>query len=422
MQSSTIAELRSSRKAMLTGMIGNIFEHYDGALFGLLAPLLAPLFFPDDPTTALIKTYAILPLGIIAKPLGAICFGKIGDFWGRKRSLSMSLSGMAISTCLIGFLPTYNSIGYLAPLLLAFLRFFQSFFAAGEVVGGAIFVLEQSKQKEKSFLSSLYDCTNILGILLASVIVTLGYHFEVLETGWRYLFLLGSICGCVGIYLRRSMEEEPSDERPDAKNVLQVLFKYPKELLAIIAVSGLSYTIYSMSTTFMNGFLPLISSISKKEAVGINSYLLLLDLMLLPVAGYISSKYGKEYIMSRSAICLGLVAIPGFALLSTGSLIISSIVRTVFVILGILFAAPFYSWSIEQVPAKSRFLIVALGYALGSQIIGSPSASLSLWLYKVTNVIYAPGFYLLGTTIFAFVAIKAMQRRSVPSKFQAVDA
>src|SRR5579872_7035410 len=125
------------------GMIGNLLEHYDRALFGLLAPFIAPLFFEGkDPLTALILTYGMLPLGILSRPLGSLFFGWIGDRFGRREALFYSLLGMAFTTIGIGFLPIYAQIGALAPLLLAFGRLLQNFFDAGETAGGAIAVLE----------------------------------------------------------------------------------------------------------------------------------------------------------------------------------------------------------------------------------------------------------------------------------------
>src|SRR5580692_11516409 len=127
------------------GIIGNIFEHYDNALFGLLAPFIASQFFEtSDPITALILTYGILPLGIVFRPIGSLFFGWIGDRYGRRQALCLSLTGMAIATISMGCLPTYATAGIVAPCLLALCRILQNFFASGENVGGAIFLLEHA--------------------------------------------------------------------------------------------------------------------------------------------------------------------------------------------------------------------------------------------------------------------------------------
>ncbi len=121
-------------------LLGNLFEHYDTALFSLLSPFLASLFFPNqDPLTALILTYCIIPLGMIIRPLGSLVFGYIGDTLGRKEALVLSLFGMAIVTGAMGFLPTYHQVGFLAPILLSLGRIFQNFLLREKQWGSNLF-------------------------------------------------------------------------------------------------------------------------------------------------------------------------------------------------------------------------------------------------------------------------------------------
>ena len=157
----------------LAGLVGNFLDHYDNALFGLLSPFIAPLFFAEkDPITALILTYSMLPLGLVTRPLGSLFFGWIGDCLGRRQALCISLTGMAIITVMIGCLPLYQDMGSWSPFFLALCRIFQGFFAAGEVSGAAIFVLEHTPSSERCLVSSCYDACSIGGVLLASAFVT----------------------------------------------------------------------------------------------------------------------------------------------------------------------------------------------------------------------------------------------------------
>src|SRR3990167_5670084 len=145
-------------RSRIAGVIGNALDHYDQALFALLAPFIASLFFDkQDPVTALILTYGMLPLGLLSRPLGSLFFGWIGDRFGRRQALSYSLFGMALVTLSIGCLPTSSQIGIWAPILLGCGRLIQNFFTAGETIGGAIFVLEQTPESQRSLASSFYD-------------------------------------------------------------------------------------------------------------------------------------------------------------------------------------------------------------------------------------------------------------------------
>lgn len=396
-------------------VIGNLLEHYDNALFGLLAPFIAPLFFSSsDPLTALIYTYGMLPLGLITRPLGSLFFGWIGDRWGRKQALSISLLGMSLTTLSIGFLPTAEHIGFYAPLCLALARMGQSFFAAGEASGGAIFILEHTQQKERSLISSFYDASSIAGILIASISVTLLSYFGKMETEWRFLFLAGTFTALVGFVFRYKAEESEEFKaslRTDSSSWIRVCKEHRKALLLLILASGFSYTTYALPTTLMNGYIPLISSLSKREVSQANTFLLLVDMALLPCFGFLAKKWGKETVMLAGAGGAILCALPLFTLLKGASLYEVSLIRFSIILLGVSFAAPYHAWAIEQVPPQHRYLILSLGYALGSQCIGSPSPAICLWLYQATGWIGSPGLFLLFSALGALFALLWSQRR-----------
>ncbi len=397
------------KSSFLAGILGNLTEHYDSALYAMLAPILAPHFFPYDPLTSLILTFAIMPLGMLTRPLGALFFGYIGDTYGRRRALFLSLSGMAITTTLMGSLPTYQTVGFLAPVLLALGRIFQNFFASGETSGGAIFVLEESDRKGKNLLSSLYSCSTILGILIASFSVTVISYFGWIESGWRYLFFLGSIAGIFGLYMRRDAPIKMVDK--EKVKPLRLLKKYPYEILSIILVSGFSYTIYAFCTSFMNGFLPLIASVSHTGAMGLNTTILLLDLAALPLFGILADRFSKDLVMGLSSLLAALFAPFLFLFLKDASLLGASFIRVFFVLIGACFAAPFHFWALSIVPKENRYLIISFSVAIGSQIIGAPSTAIGLMLYKNTGLTLAPAIYLSFTAIIASSAIYLTTKR-----------
>lgn len=370
-------------KTYVSSIIGNLLDHYDSALFGLLAPFLAPLFFANqDPVTALILTYGMLPLGILTRPLGSLFFGWLGDTFGPKKALSYSLLGMAIVTISMGSLPTYQEIGGLAPSLLALGKAIQSFCAAGETAGGAIVFLEDSPSSKKPLLSSLYDLSSLGGIMIASLLVTL-FHPH-----WRLLFWLGGITALAGLLLRVGQTSHLKNKP------ISCLFIPKQALFSIIIASGFSHVIYSFAFTIMTGFVPLITPFSKTDLMQINTVLLLVDMMLLPCFGYLANKWGKEKIMLFGALFSAITAIPLFLLLDNASFITVIGIRLLFVTSGVAFAAPYYAWAIEQVPTHTRYTVLALGSALGSQLIGAPACMVSLWLYKVSHLTFAPAIYL----------------------------
>jgi MFS family permease len=386
-------------KSRFIGLVGNLLENYDSALFSLTAPFLAPLFFADqDPIIALILTYAILPLGIITKPLGAFVFGRIGDTLGRSRALSISLIGTAFTTMMIGFLPIYKEIGPLAPLLLALSRMVQKFFAAGESTGCAIFLLEQTDKNKQGFVSSLYNLSSIGGIMLASALVTLLAYNGSIETNWRILFWIGSLTAVFGLVFRRTTNHTPTPKLS--------LKNYKTPFIVIMIVSGFSHITYDLSFTFMNGYIPLITSHSQTDIIGINTVLLLVDLALLPLFGLLSMRIGKEKLMSTSALLLSLLAIPLFALIPDASLLTLTLIRLTIITLGVAFAAPYYAWALDLAPPSHRYTFLALASALGSQIIGAPSPAISLWLYHNTHSPLAPALFLTAIALTSALLIR----------------
>ncbi|HSX38386.1 MAG TPA: MFS transporter [Chlamydiales bacterium] len=398
------------------GIIGNVLEHYDSALFGLLAPFIAPLFFAkQSPITALILTYAMLPLGFLARPLGSLFFGWIGDSFGRKQALFCSLSGMALATVSIGSLPTFQAIGIYAPIFLAILRMLQSFCAAGETTGGAIFVLEHTEASKRGFVSSFYDASSIAGILIASAFVAYMSSSGNLERDWRLLFWIGSATAVFGLFLRlKAKEGREFLETAVLKNGnwMQVIKENRQALLPIILASGFAYTTYSLAFTFMNGFIPLITPFSKSEVMKINTLLLAADMLLLPFFGFLANRIGKEKVMLAGAMCSILGAVPLFALLQNGTFGTVVFVRVAIIISGIAFAAPYYAWAMEQICPRHRCLILSLGGAIGSQLIGMPAPAICLWMYKIGGWSFMPGAYLMIIAMGAGFTVYRLKKLS----------
>lgn len=393
-------------------IIGNILDHYDQALYALIAPFIAPLFFASESYfTSLLLGYCILPLGALAKPIGSAFFGYLGDLYGREKALEVSLLGMAIATLAMGALPTYALVGNLSPILLLLCKMSQSFFSAGESASGAIFLLEKTQEAKRSFFGSLYNASSILGILLASSLVTLLSSYQLMETSWRLLFLGGALTACIGYFLRRSIPKTFS-HKVDSTPLLKLLLAHKGSIIRLIFVSGFSYAVYAASFTLMNAMVPLITKYSNSDVLQVNSYLLLFDLCLLPLFGYLAVHTGKIAVMSVAALCTAIVALPLFLLLPTATLSGLILIRSVFVTFGVAFAASYHAWALEQFPKQVQGRLFAIGGALGAQLLGLPTTAISLWLFQVTNWVGAPAVYIGTIGLAAFVSV-AFKRKTI---------
>lgn len=369
--------------------LGNLFEHYDTALYGFLSPFLAPLFFPmQDPLTALILTYAMLPLGMLARPFGALFFGKMGDLQGRERALAFSLFGMALVSLGVALCPNYFQIGILAPIALCIARILQNFLGAGELMGGAIFLLEHSPKEKHDFLSSLYSASTIGGILIASALVFLATHAGSIQQNWRLLYLFGTITALFGCFFRMKLPKETS--KPFSfplPETLSTLWKMKRAIGIIALTSGFSYATYSMGLILMNGFIPLITPFTKETMLSLNTLLLLIDFAALPLFGRVASKVGREKLMLYAALLGTVAALPLSLSLVSAGLETIILIRLSFVILGVAFCAPYHAFTQQLVPSSSRYLVLSFGYALGSQVLGGTTSVISLTLFKATGAI-----------------------------------
>lgn len=392
----------------LASIVGNMLEHYDVALFGLLAPFIAPHFFGEkDPIIALIMTYALIPLSLITEPLGSLVFGRIGDRYGRRQALLISLVSTAIITFSLGCLPSYKAIGALSPLLLALLRMMQSFCAAGEVVGAAIFALEHTDKTKRSLMNGFYDASSVIGTLLASFALTVFSAKDWVSDHWRVLFWLGGIPALFGIFLRlKSIESSEYTLSKKSDTIFVLIMRYKSCILSIILASGFTYTTYAFAFTLMNGYIPLVTSLTASQVIEINTWLLLVDILTLPLFGWLADKFGKEKIMLTATMTSFFVSIPLFSMMHGADIFFVIFVRFSIVLIGVAFAASYYVWAIEQVAPQDRYTIIALSGSIGSQLIGAPSSAISLWLYHQLQWVGAPGVYLALVALFAFYGIK----------------
>lgn len=399
-----------AQRALWTTCLGNFFEHYDTALFGLLSPVLAPLIFPkQDPLTALIFTYAIIPLGMIARPLGALVFGYMGDVYGRRQALFLALTGMGCVSGGFALMPTYMQVGVLAPILFCVGRALQNFLSGGETMGGAIFLLEQAPPKRHDWLSGLYNASTMGGHVLASFGVYILSCCSAMDAGWRLLYVFGCITALFGALLRRqgSCAASSATFSGSLSRWGGVLWTYRKTVLLIALSSGFSYANYAMILVLMNGLLPFISTITLSEVMEVNSYMLVLDFCALPVFGWLASKVSREKLMLVAALSIAVCAIPLCALLEGVSFMGMIGIRAGLVLLGVAFSAPFHAWVQHLVPAEHRYAVISLGYALGSQMIGGPTAALALWCFQKTGIVSSVSWYwvvlaLVSSGIVAF--------------------
>ena len=190
--------------------------------------------------------------------------------------------------------------------------------------------------------------------------------------------------------------------------------------------AGFSYASYAMALVMINGFVPLVSSVSIGEMMQLNALMLGIDLALLPIFGWVAGRYSREKMMKRAGFAAAISAFPLFWLLEGASLTVVILIRLVLLLIGVWFSAPFYAWAQQQLPHSDRYTVVSFAYAIGSQLIGGPTAAISLWLFHATGSVGSAALYwaflglcmsgLLVNLSFGFICpldgVKALNRQN----------
>lgn len=388
-------------KILIASMMGNCLEQYDFMLYVFLAPFLAPVFFPtEDKLVSLILSMSVYAIGFIARPLGAIFFGKIGDISGRRKALSMSIFGMAFFTACMGFVPSYEQIGVLAPLLIILLRLLQSFCVAGEYNGAALFVLEHTPAHKENFISGVYVSSGALGTLLASLTLWFVLNYQVQWNSlWRVSFIFPAVFGLVGYYIRRSLTEDLFPQRDSVKeeslSLRQTFKEYPFELLLVFGIASFSGCLIYFLMAFPSAFIPQISSISLQQMSKISSIILFIYAFNLWFMGYISDLVGSWVMMVANTLLL-LIFAPLFysGLLSNNIFYISvSLLGLSFFVAA--FLAPSHVLMKNLFPLRKRYTAISLAFNVGNGFLGATSSAIAMMLYKITGNPLSPLFYLI---------------------------
>ncbi|KAF3363082.1 hypothetical protein PHSC3_000267 [Chlamydiales bacterium STE3] len=387
--------------------LGNILEHHDKALFSLLIPFIGQEFFENsDPVSVLFSAYGALFIGLLMRPLGAILFGLLGDRWGRMRTMSLTILGMSIATFGIGCLPSYQKIGFWAPIFITGLRAMQNFFAAGETNAAAVYAIEHSREPLKPLIGSFFETSTIIGILLASGELAIMSYMDCLDW-WPVLFCIAGGVGLIGLFFRTALKEseEFTPYIVNKRQFVKEMYSQTKLIVAITMAAGFSSATYVMSITFINSFLTLTSHVTFQELAHINFLLLTLDAFLLPVFGYMALRVGCERVMFFATLSLSIFSVPLFLLLESGSLFSVLFVRIVIVTVGAAFAACFRSWAQQLILPHQRCTILNVSSSAANLLVEGPLILASLWAFQYSKWIAVPGIFLSLTALGALWAL-----------------
>jgi MFS family permease len=393
-----------------TSIAGNVAEWYDFGLYSYFLPVIGKLFFPPSSSVNSSTLFALLifAAGFLARPIGSIFFGHLGDRIGRKKTLLISIICISLSTASIGLLPTYAKIGIISPILLLILRILQGIAVSGEGAGISVFMIESSLSERKVTASCLAMSSVYIGLFLGALTSYLVFKFvgdKLAIWAWRMPFLLSLVIGTIVFLLRYNCNESPEFSAFITKNKtidypVKYLFKYfPKEMLLTICSSSLIAVVsYQISTFFPN-------YISTKNNLALSNSLVLAIIPLLSIflsllfVNRIVNKIGIYPAAIGSSLGIFTLSIPIFYY-ATGNVFFYNVISIV--LLGIMLAPVsglIFKILYDLYPVEVRYSGLSLGYNLSMTLFGGTAPLITMILQKSGNSFF-PAAYLM---IIAFI-------------------
>lgn len=423
-QRRTDATRRVPGKVTTAAVLGTVLEWYDFAIYGAMAGVIGRLFFPsDDPTVSLLVALASYAVGFVCRPLGAIFLGRLGDRAGRRSMLALTMVIVGVSSLLIGLLPTYASVGLLAPAMLVALRMIQGLAVGAEWTGGATYLIEHARTGQRGLFSGIVQASTVTGFLLgtgiATVIVRVVPEQTVDVWGWRVPFLVGGIVAAIGLFVRLKLEESPAyrelgedvcspqqrtNDLPAADDEWRTTTRR-NWLLVLGIVFGV--TLYGYTATSFPAFLTGIDALPLADALTTNVVALLIEVPLIIVAGALSDRIGRKKLMMAAMALFALGTYPVFVLVASGTIAGALLGQVVFVVLFATVSGPMAAMFVELFPTRVRSTAFSSSYNVGVAVFGGTAPFVNTFLATSTGADVAPAFYL---TFGAMVSLIFLSR------------
>jgi MHS family proline/betaine transporter-like MFS transporter len=336
------------RRAIIAGIAGNVMEWYDFAVYGYFAAVIGSQFFPaKDKSSSLIAAFGVFAAGFLMRPLGSLVFGHIGDKLGRKLALSVSVTVMAVPTFLIGLLPTYETAGLTAPVLLVLLRLVQGLSVGGEYTTSDVFLVEQSAPERRGFLGSFVPLGATFGVLLGSAVsaavTTVLDRGAINSWGWRLAFLLGLVVGLIGVTIRRQLNDDraaPGGLAPAAAPIRDAFRTRWRAILQVVGLNAAGAVAYYMCFVYVTTYLLRVDFIALSTALDINTIALLVLAMTLVPMGILSDRVGRRPVLLAATGGFFVLAFPLFWMLYHTDVIVVLLGQVTFAVLNAAYWGP----------------------------------------------------------------------------------
>lgn len=434
------------RKALGGTIVGNTMEWYDVGVFGYLITTMGPVFLPEaDPSVQTLFLLGTFAATFIARPLGGIVFGWLGDKVGRQKVLAATLMLMAASTFAVGLLPGYAQIGIWAAALLVILKLVQGFSTGGEYAGATTFVSEYAPDKRRGYFASFLDMGSYIGFALGAALVsvlqlTLG-QAAMEEWGWRIPFLIAGPLGLIAVYFRSKIEESPqfqatldaqeasakdaaSQDAAVAKGPIGIIKAYWRQIVLAMILAAAANTVGYALTSYMPTYLTDSKGYDPVHGTLLTIPVLVIMAVCIPLTGKLSDRIGRRPVLWIGAGSTIVFAIPAFMLIGIGD-----IWSTLAGLALIAFPVTFYIANLASAlpalfPTSSRYGGMGIAYNFSVAIFGGTTPFIVQGLIEGTGDDMMPAYYLMATSVVGAIAIYFLResaQRPLPGSMPSVD-
>ncbi|MFD4195635.1 MFS transporter [Amycolatopsis thermoflava] len=384
---------REHKKAIFAGSLGNAIEFLDWGIYASLAPVFADQFFPEgDAVAAFLSTLAIFAVGFFVRPLGAVVLGAYADRHGRKKALALTVTLMSAGGFVIAVCPTYAHIGVLAPVVLLVARLVQGFSAGGEWPSSVSYIVESAPPRRRAFAGSFQLVSTAAGVLLASLlalVVTSVLNDQQMHAfGWRIAFAVVAALGLTVLWLRaRTRETEHFDNaelsgKPH-RPVKTLFAEHKLGLLRVVGITVPGTILYYLWITNMPGYASTTTGLSLDQALLANSLAVVAFMLLLPLGGLVSDRFGRRSTFMFFLVGFALFAWPAYRLLEGGgfwTLLLVELIGVVFLVGNSANVAAIYA---ELFPTSVRTTGTGIPYATTVAVFGGTAPYFTTWLASI---------------------------------------
>ncbi|MBT2264470.1 MFS transporter [Rhodococcus erythropolis] len=417
-----VTDNASVKRAVKATMLGNAMEWFDFGVYAYLATTIGKVFFPDASGSAqLLSTFAIFAAAFIVRPLGGLFFGPLGDRIGRKKVLATTIILMAGSTFGIGLIPSYESIGIAAPILLVLLRLLQGFSTGGEYGGASTFVAEYAPDKRRGFFASFLEFGTLAGYVAAAGIVTVIQTVvsaeDLLQWGWRIPFLIAGPLGLIGLYLRLRLEETPAfqmmeqaeerslaDESTGKKLRETLVDNWRPLVLCIVLVATYNIAHYGL-LSYMPTYLT--NTLGYDESHGLVLMIIVMIVMMMGISyvGKFSDRVGRKPLLLSGFIGFFVLSLPAYLLIGVGNYVTVFLGLAILGGLLLLFVGVFPSVLPALFPTGIRYGGLAIGYNLAVSIFGGTTPLVLTALESATGSNLVAPMYMMIAAVIGGIAV-----------------